>query len=90
MNKNKIIIIVLSVVLFSLAQYVIYEKVSESISQDLGDSFESGYLQGITDAARLVYDQTENCQPTSVTIDNKTKILFDLACIDSQSINIKP
>ena len=90
MNKNKIIIFALSVGLFLLAQFVLYEKVSESISQDLTNSYENGYLQGITDAARLVYDQTENCQPTSVTVDNMTKNLFDLSCVNSQANNNQP
>ena len=77
MNKQKIIIVVLSVLLFSLVQYVLYEKVSESISQELVNSYESGYLEGITDAARLVYYQTENCEPTSVTIDKEKMNAFN-------------
>lgn len=80
----------MAVGLFLLAQFVIYEKVSELISQELAKSYEVGYFEGITDSARAIYFQTEDCQPTKVTIDNMTKNVLDLSCIDVQPISETP
>lgn len=87
MNKQKITIIVLSVALFTLAQYVIYEKIIESRQQELVKVFESGYNKGLADAAVAIYKQTENCQTTTVTIGNFTKNVFDLSCLKNQQNN---
>lgn len=81
MNKQKITIIALSIALFALAQYVIYEKITESRQQELVNAYQDGYKNGLTDAAVAVYKQTENCQTTTVTIGNLTKTIFDISCL---------
>ncbi len=87
MNKQKITIIALSVALFVLAQYVIYEKITESRQQELDNAYQNGYNKGLTDAAVTIYKQTENCQTTSITIGNLTKNIFDLSCFKTQQKN---
>lgn len=88
MNKSKITIIVLSISLFALAQYVIYEKITESRQQELASAYQNGYNKGLTDAAITVYKQTENCQTTTITIGNLTKTVFDLSCLKIESKNV--
>ncbi len=88
MKKEKIIIIWLSVALFALAQYVIYEKITESRQQELIKAYQNGYDKGLTDAAITIYKQTENCSYTTVTIGNLTKNLFDLSCLKIQQKNM--
>lgn len=90
MNKQKITIIILSVALFLLAQYVIYEKMIESRQQELSLAYEHGYNQGLSDAAVTIYKQTENCQTTAVTIGNLTKNIFDLSCLKAMEKNMTP
>lgn len=87
MNKQKITIIALSIALFALAQYVIYEKITESRQQELSNAYQNGYKNGLTDAAVAVYKQTENCQPTNITIGNLTKTIFDLSCLNVEQKN---
>ena len=87
MNRQKITIIALSVALFALAQYVIYEKVMESRQQELANAYQNGYNKGLTDAAITIYRQTENCQTTTITIGNLTKNVFDLSCLKTQQKN---
>ncbi len=87
MNRQKITIIALSVALFALAQYVIYEKVMESRQQELANAYQNGYNKGLTDAAVTIYRQTENCQTTTITIGNLTKNVFDLSCLKTQQKN---
>ncbi len=81
MNKQKITIIALSIALFVLAQYVIYEKIIESRQHELSNAYQDGYKNGLTDAATAVYKQTENCQTTTLTIGNLTKTIFDVSCL---------
>lgn len=88
MNKQKITIIVLSVALFALVQYVLYEKITESRQQELSNAYQNGYNKGLTDAAVTVYKQTENCQSTNITIGNLTKTVFDLSCLKVESKNM--
>ena len=88
MNKSKITIIALSVALFALAQYVIYEKITESRQQELINAYQNGYSKGMADAAVTVYKQTENCQTATITIGNLTKTVFDLSCLKFESKNM--
>lgn len=81
MNKQRITIITLSIALFVLAQYVIYEKIIETRQQELANTYQDGYKKGLTDAAVAVYKQTENCQTTTITIGNFTKTIFDVSCL---------
>ncbi|MDE1725725.1 MAG: hypothetical protein KGH89_00480 [Thaumarchaeota archaeon] len=84
MNKQKITIVALSVALFVSAQYIIYEKITESRQQELANAYQGGYKNGLTDAAVAVYKQTENCQTTTVTIGNLTKTIFDVSCLKAE------
>jgi hypothetical protein len=87
MNKQKITIIALSVGLFALGQYVIYEKANESRQQELTNAYQSGYNTGLSDAVTAVYKQTENCHTTTLTIGNLTKTILDLSCVKSGQNN---
>lgn len=88
MIKSKITIIALSIALFGLGQYVIYEKITESRQQELTNAYQNGYNKGLTDAAVTVYKQTENCQTTTITIGNLTKTVFDVSCLKIGSKNM--
>lgn len=88
MNKQRITIIALSIALFVLAQYVIYEKIIESRQQELTNMYQDGYKKGLTDAAMAVYKQTENCQTATITIGNFTKTIFDVSCMQVEQKNM--
>lgn len=87
LNKEKVIIIALSVILFSLVQYVIYEKIIQSRQQELANAYQNGYNKGVTDAAISIYKQTNNCQTTTISIGNLSKNIFDLSCLKIQLRN---
>ena len=88
MNKQRITIIALSIAVFALAQYVIYEKIIESRQQELANTYQDGYKKGLIDAAVAVYKQTENCQTTSITIGNFTKTILDVSCLKVEQKNM--
>ncbi len=88
MSKAKMTIIILSIGLFGIAQYVMYEKIIESRQQEMAIAYQNGYNKGLTDAAVTVYKQTENCQTTTITIGNLTRTIFDLSCLKLESMNM--
>lgn len=88
MNKQKVTIIALSVALFVLSQYFIYEKIAETRQQEIANALQDGYKQGLTDATVAVYKQTENCQTTTITIGNLTKTIFDISCLKVEQKNV--
>jgi hypothetical protein len=87
MNKQKIAIIALSIALFAVGQYVIYEKTIESRQQELGRAYQSGYSKGLSDAATAVYKQTENCHATTIIVGNLTKTILDISCLKASQSN---
>ena len=82
MDKQKITIIALSVVVFLFSQYIILDKFLEQNQDNLFRSFQNGYQQGLTDGVSSIFDQTENCEVASITIKNSTKEIFDFACLE--------
>jgi hypothetical protein len=90
MKKQNLVIIVLSVILFGLIQYVIFDMIGETVSNEMVNSYQSGYNQGILDSVNAIYQQTENCNPTFVTIGNLSKEVIDFSCVEIQIENISP
>ena len=82
-DKQKIAIIALSVALFLISQYIILEKWIESNQQKMNEVYQRGYDTGSQDAVIAIYEQTQNCQTTTVTLGNLTKNIFDLSCIQT-------
>ena len=87
MNKQKIIIIALSVALFIIGQYLIYERTTESRQHEVTNAFQGGYNKGLSDAVTAVYNQTENCKTTTLTIGNLTRTVLDLSCLKTGQNN---
>ncbi|MDE2590054.1 MAG: hypothetical protein KGL95_10370 [Patescibacteria group bacterium] len=57
------------------------KKIMESRQQELANTYQNGYKNGLTDAAVAVCKQTKNCQTTTLTIGNLTKTIFDISCL---------
>ena len=85
MKKTTVVIIVLSVSLFAFTQYFFLDKLSESKEQEMLGVYQRGYDTGIMDAFNTIFDKTENCQITSISIDNATKNIVDITCLELQS-----
>ncbi len=87
MNKQQLAIIGLSVALFALGQYLIYERTTQSRMQEIAGAYQSGYNKGLSDAATAIYNQTENCHTTTLTIGNLTKTILDLSCLKAGQLS---
>ena len=86
MNKQKVVIIILAIGLFSVAQYVVFDKLNESKEQEMIKIFQLGYDQGIFDSVNLLFEQTKNCNVAEISIGNVTRNILDLSCLDSEKI----
>ena len=80
--KQNIIIIVLAVSLILVVQYVLLEKWSERTIQEQNEIFEKGYEAGLRDAVAAIYYNIEGCRTTSITIENSTKNILDVSCLN--------
>ena len=81
MDKQKIVIITLAVSLFLFSQYFLFDKLEESKQEELLDTYQRGYDDGIADTITVILQQTENCQVSTLTANNLTKDIFDLSCL---------
>ena len=86
-DKQKIIIISLIVLLFLLVQYIIYDYVIQQMESELVNVFQDGYQQGIIDAVGEIFTQTEDCVVSTITIGNFTKDVVDYSCFENVSEN---
>jgi hypothetical protein len=80
-SKQKIVIIALSIALFAIAQYFAIEKVSEANQKKMSDVYQNGYDQGLKDAVTTLYEQTKDCQTTTIFVGNLSRQIFDIACL---------
>jgi len=81
MNKQKIIIITLSIALFLIVQYVIIENWLVGVREDMIASYQNGYNAGAKDALTAIYQQTMECQTSTITLGNFTRQVFDTTCL---------
>ena len=81
MDKQKLIIIVLSIALFLAIQYFFLERWINSTQEQVAKSYQSGYDQGLKDAVISVYKQTENCHAATIGVGNFSKNVFDSSCL---------
>ena len=86
MIKQKYVIIILAIALFSALQYVVFDKLNELKQQDMLNVFQQGYEQGVADSLNLLHEQTQNCQVAEITIGNITKNILDFSCVNRQQI----
>jgi len=90
MDKQKITIIVLAVALILISQYVLLDKWSLTQQQQNLESYQNGYAQGLIDAITSIYQQTQNCQITTVNVGNSTKDIVDISCLEIVSEESSP
>jgi len=81
MNKEKVIILGLSIALILTLQYFVLDNWAGSMNETMLENSQDAYNQGLTDAIATIYQQTENCQAVPIILGNFTKTVFDVSCI---------
>ena len=90
MDRQKFIIIGMSITVFLLFQYIILEKWQTSTNQEMFESFQKGHDQGLKDAIMTLYTQTEDCHISTAATGNFTKQYVDFNCLEFYSEKSKP
>ncbi len=85
MNKAVTIILVIILVLGFVGAigYIVWDKFKENQNMELAYYLQAGQQQGITAAVTQIYQETENCQPSVITIGNFSKQLVDAKCLEA-------
>jgi len=89
-TKQNIIIIALAVSLILVVQFVLLEEWAERTLQKQNEIFGKGYEEGLRDAVATIYYNIEGCRTTSITIENSTKNILDVSCLNINSDSESP
>ena len=81
MNKQKIVIIVLTSILIIFVNYFVLDKLSVSWQESIIITQRLGYEKGAEDTVRTIFDTTEECNEITVTLANKSKTFIETNCI---------
>ncbi len=84
-NKHKLLVVILVVLLLIAVGYIIYDKVQQKRQAQLYNALQQGYNQGLYNAVVSLYQQTEECKVTAITLGNLTRQVVDVACIQQAS-----
>ena len=83
-KKLKLVVVALAVLLLASVAYIVADKVNGLQMQQLQDvkqAAEQGYDKGVIDALAAAYQQTANCQVTTITLGNVTRSIIDVDCV---------
>ena len=82
MNKQKIIILALTLTLFLVAQYLIIEKILDENQKKMSEIYQEGYDQGLKDTVTTLYQETKDCKTTTIWLGNLSKQITDITCLE--------
>ena len=81
LNKSKLVVIMLAILLVIALVYIAFDKYSSYRQMQYIKAYQEGYNQGVYNMVLSLYQQTENCQPTTVNLGNVTRQVIDVGCI---------
>jgi hypothetical protein len=90
MINPKIIIIVLASITILISAFLVYEKASEFIQQQLSDTYQKGFDDGLTGAVNSLFQQTAECKSTTIFMVNYTRNLIDVSCLTNDKSKTSP
>lgn len=76
-KKLVIVIVILAVLVLGAAGWIINGQVQAKKQQEL----QSVYTQGAIETIASVFQQTNDCQPLTLTLGEYTRQLIDVACL---------
>ena len=80
-NRQKLMVATLAVLLLCALGYIGYDKWLAANLENLQAAANQGYAAGVRAALSEAYDQTKDCQITTITIGNASRQIVDLACV---------
>ena len=89
-KKLEISVIVLVIVLVVTVQYFIIQDWFESKEDELLESYMEGYEKGMSDAVLSLFEETQDCKLTTLTVNEFSRKLFDIECLQPELIEETP
>jgi len=84
LNKQKLIIIGLSIALGLTSFYVVMDILIVFQQLQIIESYQQGFDDGAVEVVSRLFDQTQFCQISKIEINNKSKSLVDISCLENQ------
>ena len=81
MSKQKFAIIILCIFLAASLSYIASTEYRQGQQEKLQQAYLQGYNQGVTAAVATLYQQTNNCQVTSIFMGESQRQIIDVACL---------
>ena len=89
LDKQKILIIFLFTGIFILTNYILIEKWIEFKQDGKISFYEDGYEQGLNDAVMVLFHNTNDCNLSTITLENETRTIVDASCLNfNQNTNL--
>ena len=84
LTREKLAIIVLSVLLLLAAGYIAFLKYEEQKQQELTGVFNQGVQAGYQQAVILLFQEASTCRQVPVMVQNQTINVFAVECLQQQ------
>ena len=79
-EKNKIILVSVCCVVFIIFQFFLLDFWEQQRIEESAIAFQRGFDFGLENAVFTIYNNTENCQITTISVGNDSKKLVDFTC----------
>jgi len=90
MEMMKIAVIGLGVALVLTFQYFIIQDWFENQEELLLESYMGGYEQGMSDTMISLFEKTQDCKLTTLIVNNFSRQILDIQCLQPQKIGEVP
>ena len=80
LNTN-ILTIILAVLLLVAAVYIATNWYQEGQLAKQQEAYQQGYNTGVTAAVVTLFQQTNNCNPTTINVQDNVRQIIDTACL---------
>ena len=81
MQKQTIAIIILATSLFLIIQYTFLSNWINNIQQEIDKNFLREFEQGQISTAKTIFEQTNDCNTSTITLVNFNRQLIDTICV---------
>jgi len=79
-DKKIIAIVGISGALFIFLQFYLLDYWEEQKLIEYAEVFQKGYNWGLENAVYTIYNNTENCNVSSIFVGNSSKYIIDFSC----------
>jgi len=88
-SKNKIIIMIGCSSLFIIFQFFFFDYLDQRRLVEHAQVFEKGYNVGLEVAIKTIFNNTQDCNVTTIFVENSSKQIIDFSCyVDKLAVSL--